>query len=679
MPEKRSIVITSALPYANGDIHVGHMVEHFLTDFWSRFQKMRGHECLAICADDTHGTPIMMEARKRGITPEELIAEAHAKHVADFEDFGVHYDYYSSTNTEHNRAMCNSIYQAMKDNGHIETKTLSQAYCLHDKMFLPDRFIKGTCPKCGAEEQYGDQCERCSATYDPLDLVDPKCAVCGNKPEPRESQHFYFQLDHFREFLQPWIKDHTHKDVVHKLNEWFDEPLRDWCISRDEPYFGFEIPGSDKKYFYVWVDAPIGYMGTLKEWCEKNGKKLEDYWKNDDVEIYHNIGKDIIYFHILFWPAMLKNAGWNTPNEVFVHGFLTVNGEKMSKSRGTFINARTYLNHLDPTYLRYYFACKLNSSIADMDMNFQDFVSRVNSDLIGKITNVGSRGAQMLSKKIDGTMGTLDEEGRKIVDSAQKRAEVIAKHFEERNFSKAMLEIRAIADDANKYFDNHEPWKLIKTDVDKTRQILTTMLNLFRIMAIYLKPIIPSYTAKVEALFGESPYQWDDAQKTIENHKLEEFKHILERLDPKKVDAIVEETKALLGGGNKQESDKKKKAKIAKKKEATEDGFITIDDFAKVDLRVAEVVEAKHVEGADKLLQLTLSLGDETKNVFAGIKSKYSPEELKGRLVVMVANLAPRKMKFGLSEGMVVAAGPGGKDLFLLSPDSGAKPGMKIS
>jgi methionyl-tRNA synthetase len=674
MQEQRKIIITTALPYANGDIHLGHMVEHFLTDFWARFQTMRGHKCIAICADDTHGTPIMIAARKRSITPEALIAESMEQHLADFRDFEIHYDNYSSTNTPRNQKFCDLIYSKMAENGHISKKTQSQAYCDHDQMFLPDRFVKGICPKCGVVDQYGDQCESCMSTHNPLDMKDAHCVVCGNKPVAKESEHLYFQLEHFRTFLQEWVPNHSDQEVSNKLKEWLSQELQDWCISRDKPYFGFKIPGTADKYYYVWVDAPVGYLSSTEEWCERNNLTLKDLWNDPKVEIYHNIGKDIIYFHTLFWPAMLKNAGFNTPTQVFVHGMLTVNGEKMSKSRGTFVNARTYLKHLDPTYFRYYMACKLNHGIGDLDLNFGDFVSRVNSDLIGKITNIASRGAQMLQKKLNGKLGKLDREGVALLESARGRADSIAKHFENRDFAKALLEIRLIADDANKYFDGYEPWKLIDADPEKVREILTTILNLFRILAIYLKPILPSYVARVETLFGGTAFTWSSLQDTIEGLELAPFQHLIQRIDPKKIDAIIDDSKQVPEESAVVIAPMAEKSKIDPI--APE---ISADEFFKVDLRVARIEKAEHVEGADKLLRLTLDIGDGKRNVFAGIKSAYKPEDLQGRLVMMVANLAPRKMKFGMSEGMVAAAGPGGKEIFLLSPDSGAKPGMRIS
>ena len=673
MSDHRKIVITAALPYANGSIHIGHAVEHCLVDYWTRYHRMMGRDCIMICADDTHGAPIMLSAMKQNIEPEELIARSQIEHIEDFAAAGIVYDHYSSTNSSTNQQIANEIFEAVRQGEHLEERTLKQAYCEHDKMFLPDRFVKGQCPSCGAKDQYGDGCEVCSTVYATDKLINPYCTICHNTPIQKDSQHLFLRLEDFRSMLSDWVKDHTVPEVRNKLNEWLDGDLQSWCISRDAPYFGFEIPGYPGKYYYVWFDAPIGYLASLQEWAASQGKSFRDFWNDPQRERYHVIGKDIVYHHCLFWPAMLTAAKLATPSKVFVHGMLNVNGEKMSKSRGTFVNLRDFIKHLDPTYLRYYLACKLNGTIDDLDLNLQDFQSRVNSDLIGKITNVASRGAQMLHK-LDGKLGTLDEEGLALVRKAQERAEEIAASFEQTNFARAMLSVRSIADDANKYFDSYEPWKLIKTDPEKTRVILTTILNLFRIMSIYLKPILPNYTAKVETLFGESPYHWQNAQDILENTEIKPYTHLLTRMDPKALDKIF-----------KAPPTEKVEKKVKKKTPSTEDkapknadaDIIQIDDFLKVDLRVAKIIEAQTVEGADKLLCLKLDLGGETRQVFAGIKSAYEPASLIGRLTVMVANLAPRKMKFGISEGMVLAAGDG-KDLYLLSPDSGAQPGQRI-
>ncbi|WP_141731289.1 methionine--tRNA ligase [Oligoflexus tunisiensis] len=669
MSGKRKIVITAALPYANGPVHIGHLVEHCMVDFWARFQRMRGHDCYYICADDTHGTPVMVNARKQGVTPEQLVETARVEHVRDLNGFEIVYDNYGSTNSPSNKRISDRIFTALKEKGHIETKTLQQAYCEFDKMFLPDRFVKGTCPRCGAPDQYGDGCENCSAVYATEELKNPRCVLCGNPPVQKASENVFVKLNDFKSFLKEWVPEHTGPEIAKKLNEWLKDDLQSWCISRDKPYFGFEIPGYPDKYFYVWFDAPIGYLASLDDYARARGKTFEDYWNSH--EIFHCIGKDIIYHHSLFWPAMLKAAGLNTPTQVMVHGMLQVNGAKMSKSRGTNISAGTYLKHLDPNYLRYYLACKMSSSIDDFDLNFEDFVSRVNSDLIGKITNVASRGAQML-QKLGGKMGELSEEGRTLVTQAQDLSEQIATHYEERDFAKAIIAIRGIADEANKYFDKHEPWKLVKTDAAATIEILTGILNLFRIMTVYLKPVLPGYAAKVERLFQEDPYTWTSAQQILEFHEISPYEHLAKRVEMAQVQSMLEEAKALAAASME---------KTAPSGEAALNlaPTIGIEDFQKIDLRVVKIIDAKHVEGAGKLLQLTLDLGGGvTRNVFSGIKSTYKPEELVGKLTVMVANLAPRKMKFGVSEGMVLASGDGDK-LALLFPDKNAVPGQRIS
>lgn len=663
---RRNILMTAALPYANGDLHIGHMLEHLICDFWVRFQKMRGHNALFLCADDTHGTPMMIAARKQGITPEQLIERMWVRHVEDFKGFEIAHDHYSSTNSHTNRELAHYCFESLKKAGVVEQKNMRQLYCEHDKMFLPDRFVKGTCPKCGTVDQYGDNCESCSQTYDSLDLKSPRCVLCSHEPVARDTEHLFVRLEDFRGFLKDWVPSHVQREVSNKLDEWLDGELLPWCISRDEPYFGFEIPGHPKKYFYVWLDAPIGYISATQEYCEKHGLKLEDFWRNPKSEIYHCIGKDIVRFHVLFWPAVLKSAGFNLPNQVTVHGFLTIDGLKMSKSRGTFVMAKTYLKHLDPLFYRYYMACKINDGIDDIDLSLDDFTQRVNSDLIGKITNIASRSAQMLAR-LDNTIGVMADDGRALVQRAQSRGNEIASHYENRDFARAMVVIREIADDANKYFDNYEPWKLVKSDVEKTKEVLAASLNVFRIMAIYLKPILPSYVERVEALFKEKTYSWDSSHVTLERHALSEFAHLLHRVDPKKVAEMIAEEKA------EAQAEAPKTAKIETAP------MIEIDDFMKVDLRIARIEAAKPVEGADKLLQLTLDLGGEKRNVFSGIRHAYKAEDLVGRLTVMVANLKPRKMKFGVSEGMVLAAGPGGKDIFLLSPDSGALPGQRVT
>ena len=544
MDKKRQIITTAALPYANGSIHIGHLVEYIQTDFWVRFQKMRGHQCLYICADDTHGTPVMTRARLEGITPEELIVRSQKEHLDDFKSFQIEFDHYSSTHCEENRLLVEQIFKAMEEKGHIEKKRIEQSYCEHDKIFLPDRFVVGTCPRCDAKNQYGDSCDSCGATYSPTDLKDSRCSICSNPPIKKKSDHLFFKLNHFKDFLKTWVLKHTQKQVSNKLKEWLDEELRDWDISRDSPYFGFEIPGHSGKYFYVWMDAPTGYLAGTEQWCKKNNLNFHQFWNDSQTEIYHFIGKDIIYFHALFWPAMLKNAEFKTPNRLFVHGFLTVNGEKMSKSKGTFVSAGIFSEHLDPTHLRYYYACKLGG-IDDIDLNFEDFTQRINSDLIGKITNLGSRGAQLVNKKLKGQISRVSQEGLKIIEKAQSRADGIAKLYEELNFAKAMIEVREIADEANRYFDEKAPWKLIKEDEKVAQEILTDILNIFRILSVYLKPIMPVYVQKVEFLFGEKSFSWDSAQRLMEKRKLKPFEHLSQRVDSQKIIEVMEKTKSL--------------------------------------------------------------------------------------------------------------------------------------
>lgn len=547
MAEPRKIVVTAALPYANGQIHIGHLVEYLQVDFWSRFQKMRGHECLYICADDTHGTPIMVRARQEGRSPEALIEESSIDHQRDFADFQIEFDHYGSTHSDENKELIQEIYTQVKEKGHIHSKQIEQLYCEHDKMFLPDRFVKGTCPKCGATEQYGDSCDKCGSTYTPAELKDAHCSLCKNKPVIKSSEHLLFQLQHFQDFLKEWVPQHTQVEVARKMAEWLNQDLREWDISRDEPYFGFKIPGYENKYFYVWMDAPIGYISSTWQWCKKHGKKLEDYWensnKNKKVEIFHCIGKDIVYFHTLFWPAILSQTRFKTPSAVWVHGMLTVNGEKMSKSKGTFISARTYLKHLSPEHLRYYYACKISNSVDDMDLNLEDFTQRVNSDLVGKITNLGSRGAQLLTKKLDGKLCQPSTEGMALIRQAQAQSEVIAGHFDQRDFTKAIHEIRTIADNANKFFDEKSPWKTIESHPQESKEVISTILNVFRILAIYLKPILPHYTAKVEKLFGETPYSWFHVAQILTDTTLNPYEHLTTRVDPVGVKAIVEESK----------------------------------------------------------------------------------------------------------------------------------------
>ena len=683
MSDKRRIVVTSALPYANGDIHLGHLVEYLQTDFWVRFQKMRGNDCLYICADDTHGTPIMIRANKEGITPEELIARSHATHLKDFTDFEVSFDNYYSTNSPENKALSEQFFAAMQKSGGVTTRTTPQLYCEHCRMFLPDRFVKGVCPKCGAEGQFGDSCDKCGSTYAAEELGNPVCTTCGGPPVVKDSEHLYFELEPQHDYLRQWIPEHTTSDVSNKLLEWFNEPLRGWCISRAAPYFGFQIPGYPDKYFYVWVDAPIGYLASLQNWCEKNGQKFEDWWQNPQAERYHFIGKDIIRFHCLFWPGMLHAAGFEQPNKIFVHGFLTVNGEKMSKSKGTFVNARTYLDHLPASALRYYYACKLGGTTDDMDLNLTDFVQRVNGDMVGKVTNLASRGAQMLNKNLEGRMGALDEEGRRLVEFARSRAEVIAQHYEDRRFSQVPVEITKIADAANEYFDARAPWKTVKdpNGAETTRTTLTTVLNVFRILAIYLKPILPAYADKVAALFGEASYSWDDAQKTVENVTIGAYAYLATRIDAKQVEAMVEKAKVKPADSgevaHESRASKNKEKKTAAAPAAAPAGDqpplkdeIKFDDFEKIDFRIGKVLACEIVPKSSKLLKFELDCGALGKRtIFSGIRGAYpDPSAMVGKEVLFVANLAPRKMSVGVSEGMILFAGEPGTNGGVLSP-----------
>ena len=648
---------------------------------------MMGHQCIYVCADDTHGTPIMIRARKEGITPEALIARSYEARVREFGAFEMGFDRYGSTNCDENRVLAQGIYTKLNDAGHISRRTVEQLYCSHCEMFLPGRFVKGECPKCHAKDQYGDGCEVCGATYNAGELLEPYCAVCGEKPVMRDSEQLFFELEPFRNFLEKWIPAHTDSATAGKLLEWFKEPLRGWNISRDKPYFGCEIPGEKDKYFYVWLDAPVGYMATLEQWAKERGETLADWWQNPETEVYHFIGKDIARFHCLFWPALLEYSGYRTPTEVFVHGFLSVNGEKMSKSKGTFISAATYLEHLPAQALRFYYACKLNGTVDDMDLNLDDFVNRVNSDLVGKITNLASRGAQMINKSCGGTLSTMDDDSRALLAECRAKVAEVTAAYEKRDFCRVMVLVREMADKANQLFDSKMPWKLVKEDVDATRAVLTGTLNLFRIMAICLKPILPSYTEKVEALFGETAYTFADAEKDIENITIGAYEHLAARVDAKAVAAMVEASKEDLKATQKtvNEKDVKKAIQQIATKPA-ETVFpepiapeITFNDFAKADLRVAQVVAADVVEGSDKLLRLSLDIGEEKpRNVFAGIRASYKPEDLLGKQVVMIANLAPRKMRFGISEGMVLASTDPDGSFRVMQPLTPTAPGARL-
>jgi len=670
---KRTLLVTSALPYANGPIHMGHLVEYIQTDIWVRFQKLRGHDCLYVCADDAHGTPIMLRARQEGITPEELIERIGREHRADFHDFHIAFDNYHSTHSPENRELAEQIYRRHFEAGHITTRTITQAYDAQQEMFLPDRFIKGECPRCGAADQYGDSCEACGATYAPTELKNPVSVVSGTTPVERESLHYFFKLADFEPLLREWTRaGHVQAEVTNKLNEWFDQGLREWDISRDAPYFGFRIPDAGDKFFYVWLDAPIGYMASFRNLCERTGRDFDTYWGTDSTaELYHFIGKDIIYFHALFWPAMLAGAGLRTPTAVFAHGFLTINGQKMSKSRGTFIKARTYLDHLNPEYLRYYFAAKLGSGVDDLDLNLADFILRINSDLVGKVVNIASRCAGFINKRFDGMLAAHCSEPELYAEFVQV-GEDIARDFEAREFSQAIRKIMALADQANQYIDHYKPWALARQPGQEqaVQDVCSTGLNLFRVLATYLAPVLPAMAVQVESFLNIPPMTWDAINVPLAGHAINPFIPLLTRVEQDKVDAMLEDSKHSLGNGEPASPGPLQNDPIA--------GTVSYDEFAKIDLRIARIDKAERVEGADKLLRLELNLGGESRTVFAGIRSAYTPESLEGRLTVMVANLAPRKMRFGLSEGMVLAAGPGGSDLWILQPDDGARPGMRI-
>lgn len=683
---QRKILITSALPYANGPIHLGHMLEYIQTDIWSRFQKARGHQCYYVCADDAHGTPIMLKAQQLGMSPEQMIAQTSQEHQADFAEFLIGFDNYHSTHSEENKQFASDIYTKLDQGGYIKRKTISQLYDPEKQMFLPDRFVKGDCPKCGALDQNGDSCDSCGATYSPTELKNPRSVVSGATPVLKDSEHYFFDLPAFEQMLKDWTRSGSLQDeMANKLQEWFTEGLQQWDISRDAPYFGFEIPGAPGKFFYVWLDAPIGYLASFKNYCDKTGVNFDQFWQKDsEAEIYHFIGKDIIYFHSLFWPAMLDGAGYRKPTSVYAHGFVTVNGAKMSKSRGTFIKARTYLEHLNPEYLRYYFASKLTSNITDLDLNLEDFAQKVNADLVGKVVNIASRCASFISKKFDGKLAADIAEPALLAEFTAA-GETIAESFEKREFARAIREIMALADKANQYIDAKAPWVLAKNEATLTEAHLVCSMgiNLFRVLMHYLKPVLPAMAKEVE-LFLNDELSWSTYQTALTNHSINVFKPLMQRVEMTKVEAMVEGSKENLqptAASVAKAVVETKAAPAADSAESTIEPIgetINIDDFAKLDLRVARIINAEHVEGADKLVKLQLDLGNEQRQVFAGIKSAYQPEQLIGRLTVMVANLAPRKMRFGLSEGMVMAAGPGGSDIFLLTPDDGATPGMRV-
>ncbi|MCB9694762.1 MAG: methionine--tRNA ligase [Alphaproteobacteria bacterium] len=667
----RKLVVTAALPYANGPIHIGHLVEYVQTDIWVRYHRLVGNDVRYVCADDAHGTPIMLRARKEGIEPQALIDDMHARHAADFRDFLVDFDVFYTTHSPENRDCAERIFGRLDEGGHIARRPVEQAYDEAAGMFLPDRFIKGTCPKCKAADQYGDSCEVCGATYSPTDLIDPVSVVSGQAPVRRSSDHLFFQLAHFEEPLRGWItSDAVQPEVSAKLLDWFESGLRDWDISRDAPYWGFPIPGEDGKFFYVWLDAPMGYMASHRKLCEKLGTDWQDAWRpGSTTELVHFIGKDIAYFHCLFWPAVLHGAGYRMPTSVHCHGFLTVDGRKMSKSRGTFIAARTWLDHLPPEPLRYYYACKLGAGVDDIDLSLDDFVFRVNSDLVNKIVNIASRCAGLLAKRGEGRLSAALPDPGMYADALALREEVGAL-YEAREYAKALRQITAFADRVNKYIDAAAPWSLVKDDatLEEGRAVCTQGINAYRALITLLAPVVPDLAAK-SAGFLASPIDWWALDAPLLDHTLEKFEPLMMRLDRKAVDAVIEASRPAEPAPAAPEP----KAPAIDPIEAE----ISIDDFLKVDLRVGVVVDAQEVKGAKKLLQLTVDIGTGTRNIFAGIKSAYEAKDVVGRQVLVVANLAPRTMKFGVSEGMVVAAGPGGSDIFLLGVDPGATPGLR--
>ncbi|WP_425460657.1 methionine--tRNA ligase [Leptospira idonii] len=674
----KKILVTSALPYANGSIHLGHILEAVQTDIWVRFQKLVGNECYLFCADDTHGTPIMIAAKKAGKTPEELITEVQKEHYADLTSFLVEYDNYYTTNSEENRKYSESIYLTLKKNGHISARNIEQSYCEHDKMFLPDRFIKGTCPKCGAKDQYGDSCEVCGTSYSPKDLKDSHCSLCGTTPVLKESKHLFFKLQDFQDRLKVWMEegDRLQEGASKKLQEWFHSGLQEWDISRDGPYFGFAIPEEENKYFYVWLDAPIGYMASSLNFF-KDEKKFNEFWKEGKGEIVHFIGKDILYFHGLFWPAMLMGSGYQTPSQLNVHGFLTVNGEKMSKSRGTFINASTFIRYLDPEHFRFYMACRLGNGMEDVDISFDDFVSRVNSDLIGNLVNLVSRVSTSILDKLDRKLGTLSSEGKQLLGELLAKENEIKDAYQTRNYSKVMREITSLGDKVNKYVNDYAPWNLIKTDAEKAREVVTVSSNCAKILFTYLAPVTPKISEEIKKLYQLDKLDYSNISEFLENKTLAPYAMLSKRVEDKNIQAMIQDTKDAYEKANKEnvKVEVTKSETQTSSKEVNESGTITIDELAKVELRVGLIKEANHVEGADKLLNVKVDLGEKgIKNVFAGIKSSYKPEDLVGKKVVVVANLKPRQMKFGLSEAMLLASG---KDstLSLFVPDKSAEPG----
>ena len=682
----RKILVTSALPYANGSIHLGHMVEHIQTDVWVRFQKLRGHECHYCCADDTHGTPVMLAAQKQGIAPEDMIAKVREEHLADFTGFFIGYDNYYSTHSPENKQFSQDIYRALKANGKIESRVIEQLFDPEKQMFLPDRFVKGECPKCHAQDQYGDNCEVCGTTYSPTELINPYSAVSGAKPELRESEHFFFKLGECADFLKAWTsgnnphdgKPHLQPEALNKMKEWLGEgeetTLSDWDISRDAPYFGFEIPDAPGKYFYVWLDAPVGYMASFKNLCDRIGVDFDEYFKADSqTEMYHFIGKDILYFHALFWPAMLHFSGHRAPTGVYAHGFLTVDGQKMSKSRGTFITAKSYLEQgLNPEWMRYYIAAKLNSKIEDIDLNLQDFISRVNSDLVGKYVNIAARASGFIAKRFEGRL--KDVSGSALLAKLAAESDNIAEQYENREYARALRDIMALADAVNEYVDANKPWELAKQEGQDERlhEVCSELINAFTMLTAYLAPVLPQTAANAARFLNLDAITWANTCETLGEHAINKYEHLMQRVEQKQVDDLIEANKQSIQTTPAPAAEEGKYEKVAEQ--------ASFDDFMKIDMRVAKVLNCEAVEGSTKLLKFDLDFGFEKRIIFSGIAASYpNPAELNGRMVIAVANFAPRKMaKFGVSEGMILSAATAEGKLKLLDVDAGAQPGDKV-
>ena len=682
----RKILVTSALPYANGSIHLGHMVEHIQTDVWVRFQKLRGHECYYCCADDTHGTPVMLAAQKQGIAPEDMIAKVREEHLADFTGFNIGYDNYYSTHSPENKQFSQDIYRALKANGKIESRVIEQLFDPEKQMFLPDRFVKGECPKCHAQDQYGDNCEVCGTTYSPTELINPYSAVSGAKPELRESEHFFFKLGECADFLKAWTsgnnphdgKPHLQPEALNKMKEWLGEgeetTLSDWDISRDAPYFGFEIPDAPGKYFYVWLDAPVGYMASFKNLCDRIGIDFDEYFKADSqTEMYHFIGKDILYFHALFWPAMLHFSGHRAPTGVYAHGFLTVDGQKMSKSRGTFITAKSYLEQgLNPEWMRYYIAAKLNSKIEDIDLNLQDFISRVNSDLVGKYVNIAARASGFIAKRFEGRLKDVADSA--LLAKLTAQSEAIAECYESREYAKALRDIMALADIVNEYVDANKPWELAKQEGQDARlhEVCSELINAFTMLTAYLAPVLPKVAENAAKFLNLEAITWANTRETLGEHAINKYEHLMQRVEQKQVDDLIEANKQSIAAAAAPAAKESKYEKVAEQ--------ASFDDFMKIDMRVAKVLNCEAVEGSTKLLKFDLDFGFEKRIIFSGIAASYpNPAELNGRMVIAVANFAPRKMaKFGVSEGMILSAATAEGKLKLLDVDAGAQPGDKV-